>query len=102
MKAEPGRIEEIHELDDYPELKEFVRVLNRQDCVFRTIRTDTAKDFFKRPDSSNSCFSLVTVGFDYPEAAGDARLHENLYHTFVDYALFYRLPDEVVLNFVLI
>src|SRR5687767_1549837 len=61
LKTQPERIDEIHELEGFPELKELLLLLNKPDTVFATLRINTGKNIHKFEGYSNSYFSFLTV-----------------------------------------
>lgn len=101
LKGKPERITEIHELRGYPEFEELIRALNASESSIRTLRVDTAKDEFPRPDYANSFFSMVTCAF---EKAGpeDRQYISELYKYFVGYASDSGLPDTVQADFFIV
>lgn len=102
LKKEPERIAEIHELNGYPELQDFVRCLNAPESIFRTLRSDTVRDSFKPPDYTKSVFSHSTIAYDFLECNQDPAMYQSIYELFLDSGLGGALPDSVVADFWLI
>jgi hypothetical protein len=100
LKAQPERIAEIPELTGYPELEELVRVLNKQESSFRTLRVDTAKDVFRRPEFSKSESSHLTISFENLGGEDDERFYMEAHRSFSSYVSLLPVSDAIVINFV--
>lgn len=64
LKKEPHRIEQIHELDGWPELRDFVAQLNTPRGFFRTLRTDAWVLENAVTESKYTFESYLTLGFE--------------------------------------
>jgi hypothetical protein len=100
LKTQPERVTEIHELAGYPKLEELVRLLNKQESSFRTLRVDTAKDVFTRQGFSKSVFSHLTISFENLGGEDDRRFYMEAHRCFSAYASSLPASDAIVINFV--
>jgi len=100
LKTQPERITEIHELAGYPQLEELVRLLNKHESSFRTLRVDTAKDVFTRQGFTTSVFSHLTISFENLGGEDDRRFYIEAHRFLSVYVSSLPASDAIVINFV--
>ena len=87
LKKEPEKISDIHELKNWPELRELVTLINHQDSFFRTLRCQVFLSGipenlrFKR-----ACFSYTTIAFEILDYNLSEGCHEELRQAIAKYA----------------
>lgn len=102
LVAHPERIDEIHELDGYPELKRLVKFLNSEASKFVSLRVDTIDDYFKNPPFSNSRFSFITISFRNSHPVADREYFVEFYNHFKPFAEKRQLPDSSLARFYIV
>ena len=87
LKKEPEKISDIHELQNWPELRDFVRLINHKDSFFRTLRCQV---FFSGVPVNlpfkRVCFSYTTVAFEILDYNLSMGCHEELRQGIAKYA----------------
>jgi hypothetical protein len=87
LKKEPEKISDIHELKNWPELRDFVTLINHKDSFFRTLRCQV---FFSGVPVNlpfkRVCFSYTTVAFEILDYNLSMGCHEELRQGIAKYA----------------
>lgn len=102
LKKNPEALSGLPELRGWPELKNFLRVVNQPDGLFRSLRCDVAASRIDHSGCTRKVTSYVTVAFevlDWNRAQGG---YGELYRRFREYSAGVKAPVKLVIEFELI
>lgn len=98
LHTNPERMDEIHELRGYPELRECLETMLKA-SVFRSLRADTVMDEHIIPHYRSSCYSMFTMVF-LNATPSDGEDYRYFFEDFKKSAKESKISDRVIAYFV--
>jgi len=100
LKKEPQRIDEIYELEGWPEFHEFIALINRKDSLFKSLRCDVwFASLPRHPQFTRIAVGYVTIAFETLALNLSLEAYEALRARFKDFAARCPPNDQTTLEF---